>query len=358
MTDIGPEAPPTRLLSRGLYNQPREEVPPGFLQILDSGPARITGAGGKSTGRRTVLANILTGPANPLTARVMVNRIWQYHFGRGLVGTPSDFGLRGDRPAHPALLDWLASEFVARGWSMKSLHGLIMTSATYQQSSAYREAAAKVDPENKLLWRFPRHRLEGEFIRDSALAVAGLLNPTIGGPSIFPKLPEGMPTPRGGWKVNDDADDRNRRSIYVFVRRNTRYPLFDSFDMPDPHESCARRNVTTSPIQALHLLNDRLTLAWAQSFAGRVLDCAGDTFDRQIETAFLLAYARKPDQQEKQIAREFFRNHVKILAERAQSSEELALPPGLSASADPLHAAALVDFCHMLINANEFVYVN
>src|SRR5205814_1823195 len=135
----------------------------------------------------------------------------------------------------------------------KKLHRLIMTSSTYQQSSTPREIPGQIDPENKLLWRYPMHRLEGEAIRDSALSVAGLLNPKMGGPSIFPELPTGMPAPRGGWKVNADAAERNRRSVYVFVRRNTRYPLFDSFDMPDPHESCARRNVTTSPIQALNL---------------------------------------------------------------------------------------------------------
>jgi hypothetical protein len=359
MADLGSDAPPTHVLSKGVYDKPKEEVPPGFLQILDPAPAKIAPPKGlTSTGRRTALANLLTAPANPLTARVMVNRVWQHHLGRGLVGTASDFGLKGDRPTHPELLDWLASEFIAHGWSLKYLHRLIMTSAAYQQSSAWRAAAAQADPENKLLWRFARQRLEGEVIRDSALAVAGLLNPKMGGPGVFPELPAGMPTPRGGWKVNADAGERNRRSVYVFVRRNTRYPLFESFDMPDPHESCPRRNLTTSPLQALHLLNSQQSLEWAQSFAGRVLESAGNSFEQQIETAFRLACSRKPDKAERTLARDFFRAHRELLRERTAGGQDLALPPKLPPKAEPLHAATLVDFCHMLLNAHEFVYRN
>ena len=359
MTDIGMEAPKTFLLNRGFFDKPKDEVAPGLMQILYSEPARIpTPKSGETTGRRAALANLLADPENPLTARVIVNRVWQHHFGRGIVGTPSDFGLKGDRPTHPQLLDWLASEFVRTGWSLKALHTLIMTSSTYQQSSLYRETAAKLDPENKLLWRFPRQRLEGEVIRDSALAVAGLLNTKMGGPSIFPELPAGMPAPRGGWKVNDDATERNRRSVYVFVRRNTRYPMFDSFDMPDPHESCSRRNITTSPVQALTLLNSRLTLEWAQGFAGRVLDNAGTDARKQIETAFRLACGRLPDQTERRMAEEFFQSHRALLTERAADGGKLVLPTGVSESVESVHAAVLVDFCHALINANEFVYRN
>jgi hypothetical protein len=359
MTDIGSEAPRTFLLFKGSFEKPKEEVPPGLLQILYRDPAqlRVPTASG-TTGRRTALANLLADPQNPLTARVIVNRVWHFHFGQGIVATPSDFGLKGERPTHPALLDWLASEFVAHGWSLKYLHRLIMTSATYQQSSAHRDTAAKTDEANKLLWRFPRQRLEGEVIRDSALAVAGLLKTKMGGPSIFPELPTGMPTPRGGWKVNADENERNRRSIYVFVRRNTRYPMFDTFDMPDPHESCARRNVTTSPLQALTLLNSRLMLQWAQSFAGRVLDAAGPNQDKQVDAAFRFAFGRLPDKAERRMSQEFFQSHGAIVSERQQADEKLALPPGLSVSVGPAQAATLVDFCHMLINASEFVYVN
>jgi len=359
MTDIGSEPPKTYLLFKGSFEKPKEEVAPGLLQILYRDRAEVkTPPGSATTGRRTALANLLADPQNPLTIRVIVNRVWQYHFGKGIVATPSDFGLKGERPTHPELLDWLASEFVAHGWSLKHLHRLIMASATYQQSSAFREDAAKVDEANKLLWRFSRQRLEGEVIRDSALAVAGTLNTKMGGPSVFPELPSGMPTPRGGWKVNEDSGERNRRSIYVFVRRNTRYPMFDSFDMPDPHESCARRNVTTSPLQALTLLNSKLTLEWAQSFAGRVLDAAGADREKELDAAFRFAFGRLPDKTERRMANEFFQNHGAIVAKREQEGEKLALPPGLSASVQPAHAATLVDFCHMLINANEFVYVN
>src|SRR3954468_9636427 len=276
MEDLGQEAPPTFVLSRGSFEKPKEEVQPGFLTLLDPNPAKIIPTGKRaSSGRRTALANILADSGNPLTARVMVNRVWQYHFGRGIVATPSDFGLKGQPPTHPALLDWLSVEFMKDGWSLKKLHRLIMLSNAYQQTSASRADVAQLDPDNKLFWHYPLHRVEGEVIRDSALEVAGLLNPKMSGPSIFPELPTGMPAPRGGWKVNAEASERNRRSIYVFVRRNTRYPLFESLDMPDPHESCGRRNVTISPIQALNLFNSKMTLEWAQHFAGRVLEAAG-----------------------------------------------------------------------------------
>ena len=336
MVDLGAEAPKTFLLAKGAHDQKREEVAPGFLQILNPTPAKIEH--GK---RRSALAKMLTDPANPLPARVIVNRVWHYHFGKGIVGTPSEFGLKGDRPTHPALLDWLTTEFIQHGWSLKHLHRVIMASATYQQSSQHREDAARYDPENKLLWKFPLHRLEGEVIRDASLAVAGALNPKMGGPSIFPELPPGMPTPRGGWKVNDDPEERNRRSVYIFVRRNTRYPLFESFDMPDPHESCSRRNVTTSPIQALNLLNSKLTLEWAQSFAARVLAQAGPDLTRQIESAFQLAYCRLPQPDEKKLAFQFLAAHREVIGDRSDNG-----------------AATLTDLCHMLLNSNEFVYRN
>jgi hypothetical protein len=359
MSDIGAEAPKTFVLSKGSYEKPVSEVEPGFLTLLDPEPAPVTPLPGiTSTGRRAALAKWLTDPANPLSARVVVNRVWHYHFGRGIAATPSDLGLKGERPTHPELLDWLASEFIAHNWSIKYLHRLIMTSRVYQQASQHRAKAAQIDPENKLLWRFPMQRLEGEIIRDSALTVAGLLNPKMGGPSIFPELPPGMPTPRGGWKINDDPEERNRRSIYVFVRRNTRYPLFESFDMPDPHESCSRRNVTTSPIQALNLLNSKLMLEWAQSFAARVIANGGDDLDRQIDTAFRLAYCRPPAKDEKQMAREFFAKHRRILAERLEAGEKVPLPRDVPGEVQPADAATLVDMCHMLLNANEFVYRN
>jgi len=356
IADVSRQTPETHVLSVGVYDAPKEKVEPGFLTILDPSPARVsTPSGIESTGRRTALASWLTDPQNPLPARVMVNRLWHYHFGRGIVATPSDFGSMGERPTHPALLDWLASELVRRRWSLKAMHRLMVTSNTYQQSSLFNETATKADPQDLWLWRFPRQRLEAEVIRDSALWVSGRLNLEMSGPSIFPELPPGMES-RGGWRVTDSVPERDRRSVYVFVRRNTRYPLFEAFDMPDTHESCARRNVTTTAPQALSLLNSRLTLEWAQAFAGRVLAAAGASTEDQIDTAFRLAYSRRPERSEKEIAKAFFKRQRDLLSEKPQ--DQLAKPTAFSASSDPLSAAALVDFCHVLINSNEFVYRN
>ena len=352
MADLSASAPATHVLAVGVYDHPKEEVPPGFLTLLDPAPAAVVPTpNGQSTGRRTALATWLTDPANPLTARVMVNRIWQHHFGVGLVGTPSDFGIMGERPSHPELLDWLAQEFIRRGWSMKQMHRLIMTSAAYQQASEFRKEASAIDPGDRLLWAFPRQRLEGEVIRDSSLAVSGLLNSKVGGPSVFPDLPEGMAAPRGGWKLSA-ADERNRRSVYIFVRRNTRYPLMEAFDMPDTHESCPRRDVTTTAPQALSMLNDRVALDWARAFAGRAL-AAKDP----VDTAFRLAYSRPPDGFEKDSVATFLEKQKRVIGARA-AGEKLALPAAMPEGMDPAAGAAFVDFCQMLLNSNEFVYRN
>jgi hypothetical protein len=352
MADLSAHAPPTHVLAVGVYDHPKEEVQPGFLTLLDPTPAKIVApANGASTGRRTVLAKWLTDPANPLPVRVMVNRIWQHHFGAGIVGTPSDFGIMGERPTHPELLDWLAQEFVRGNWSMKHMHRLIMTSAAYQQSSNYRAGAAAIDSGNRLLWAFRRQRLESEVIRDSSLAVAGLLNTKAGGPSVFPELPEGMASPRGGWRVSAN-DDRNRRSVYIFVKRNARYPMMEAFDMPDTHESCPRREVTTTAPQALAMLNDRVALDWARAFAGRIL-----AEKDPVDAAFRLAYSRQPDGWEKDTAATFLEKQKRVIAARP-AGEKLALPETVPAGVEPAAAAAFVDFCQMLLNSNEFVYRN
>jgi hypothetical protein len=358
MVDLSDTAPKTFLLKRGNYDAPKDEVQPGFLTLISAKPADIVKpANAKTTGRRAALAKLLTDPANPLTARVMVNRIWNYHFGRGIVATPSDFGLKGERPTHPELLDWLASEFVQNGWSIKYMHRLIMTSETYKQASSSRAEAVAIDPEDKWLWRFPLHRLEGETIRDEALAVAGILNTKMGGPSVFPELPVGLEG-RGGWKVTKDKEERNRRSVYVFVRRNTRYPMFETFDMPDTHESCSRRNVTTSPLQALTMLNDKVSLEWAENFAARVRREAGDDEAKQIRVAYELAFAREPANEESAIVKQFFSEHSKIVRERVVEEEPVWLPANFPGNGDKVSGATLVDFCHTLLNSNEFVYMN
>jgi hypothetical protein len=353
VADLGRTAPATHILSVGAYDAPKEEVQPGFLTLLDPGAAKIAPpANVESTGRRTALAKWLTDPANPLPARVMVNRIWHYHFGRGIVGTPSDFGVMGERPTHPELLDWLAQEFVRSGWSMKHMHRLIMTSAAYRQSSEFRKEAAEADPDNRLLWAFRTQRLESEVIRDSSLSVAGLLNAKAGGPSVYPELPEGMAAPRGGWKVSTPAE-RNRRSIYIFVKRNARYPMMEAFDMPDTHESCPRRDVTTTAPQALTMLNDRVSLEWARAFAGRALE-SKDAVDR----AYRLAYSRPPDPWEKDTVATFLEKQKRVVAARVADGGKLALPVAAPEGMEPAYAAAFVDFCQMLLNSNEFVYRN
>ena len=351
MRDLGRVAPATHVLAVGNYNAPREEVEPGFLTLLDAKPAKIEPAG-ESTGRRTALAKWLTGPANPLTARVMVNRIWHYHFGRGIAGTPSDFGIMGERPTHPELLDWLATEFVNHGWSIKRMHKLMMMSAVYRQTSDFRKDASETDPNNRMLWAFNRQRLESEVIRDTSLEVSGLLNLKTGGPSVYPELPEGMQAPRGGWKTTK-SDDRNRRSVYIFVKRNARYPMMEALDMPDTHESCSRRDVTTTAPQALTMLNDKVALEWARAFAGRVL-AAPDP----VAKAFELAYSRKPDGWEKDTVATFLEKQKALIAARQAKGQPVALPLTVPEGMKPEAAAAFVDFCQMILNSNEFVYRN
>jgi hypothetical protein len=358
MVDATRVAPATHTLYGGAYDAPVDEVQPGFLTILDAKPATIAPpASIESTGRRTALARWIVSPSNPLTSRVMANRIWHHHFGRGLVASPSNFGISGERPTNPALLDWLATEFVRSGWSMKAMHRLIMRSSVYQQSSGWQAEAAKLDSTGGLWWRYPRRRLEGEVIRDASLAVAGLLNQKVGGPSVFPEVPPGMES-RGGWKVSEQAEDRNRRSVYVFVRRNTRYPLFETFDMPDTHESCARRDVTTSPLQALMMLNSGMTIDWAQAFAARVLRQAGADPDAQVSLAYQLAYSRAARAPERASALEFLTRHRTLLEKRQAAGGKLSIPGDRPPAVTEPAAAALVDFCHMLLNSNEFAYTN
>ncbi|MFN0124186.1 MAG: DUF1553 domain-containing protein, partial [Blastocatellia bacterium] len=335
ITEIGREAPAHHLLKGGTYDAYEQEVHPGVLSVIDPRPATITPCDkAETTGRRTALAEWLTDPKNPLVARVMVNRLWQHHFGRGIVGTPNDFGMQREKESHRELLDWLATTFVEQGWSLKKMHRLMMLSNTYQQATTFDEQAAQRDSENQSLWHFRRRRLTGEELRDAILQVSGTLNPQMYGPSVYPEIPQEL----SGWKRNESQEQQNRRSIYVFVRRKLRFPMFQAFDMPDTHESCGRRNVTTTAPQALNLLNDPAILRAAQAFAGRVRQQANHP-DQQITLAYQLAYHRAPTANQLQAAREFMRQQTEF-AREGQST------------------AALVDFCHALLNSNEFVYVN
>lgn len=338
IADGSNSAPATHVLRGGAWDGQMEQVEPGFLSILDASNVAVKPLQ-NSTGRRTALANWLASASNPLSTRVIVNRVWHYHFGRGIVGTPSDFGVMGDRPANRELLDWLTAKFTSEdGWSLKKLHRRILTSATYQQSSATRADGEKLDPENKLLWKFTRRRLEGEAIRDSMLATSGELNLKMGGPGIFPPLPDGA-LPKGYqlWKAQPDSSENNRRSIYIFVRRNLRYPMFQSFDMPDTHESCARRQATVTPDQALELMNGKLVQQWAAAMARRVDNDRGLDLRARAERALRLAYNRAPLGDEIDKAARFLERQAAVAGSPA---------------------GALEDLCHTLLSSNEFLYIN
>jgi Protein of unknown function (DUF1553)/Protein of unknown function (DUF1549) len=363
VTDTGVAAPPVFLLVRGNYKSPGEEVPPGLLSVLsdrtklDAPPA----LGSFTTGRRRALAEWITRPDHPLTARVMVNRLWQNHFGRGIVATPSDFGNQGLAPSHPKLLDWLATEFIAQGWSMKAMHRLMVTSATYRQSSMASADTIENDPENTLFSRMFRRRLEGEAVRDALLLVSGQLDTRMGGPSVFPDLPPGVKTQiRGAWDRSPSAADRNRRSIYVFVRRNLKYPLFDAFDAPDSNVTCPERNVSVNAPQALMLLNSDLVLEQARAVAGRVLAIVDDRNDpaQLIKQSYRLALSRKPDPQEIVRGVSFLESQAGLTSPLPTDSKNPDLPTPLPEGVDPSRGAALVDFCHVLLNLNEFVFVD
>jgi hypothetical protein len=294
-----------------------------------------------------------------LTARVMVNRIWQGHFGTGIVASASDFGLMGDRPTNPMLLDYLAATFVENGWSIKKMHRLIMLSSVYQQSSQFQAAGAAADPDNKLLWRYPRHRMEGEALRDSMLLASGLLNPKMGGPGIHPELPAGATTTsyRSTWTPEADTEV-NRRSVYIFVKRNLIYPMFEAFDAPNAEETCSRRFQTVIPSQSLTLMNDRLVMKWSQALAERVLDDSGLKPEQQVERAFKIALSRPPKPEEEKTVLDFLGRQSAAIAQRLAANEKVLLPEKLPAGAEPARVAAFVDFCHTLLNSNEFMYLN
>jgi hypothetical protein len=355
-TDVGREAPPTHMLKRGDWRKPDEEVQPGYPKSINFEEASAASHGSNrsyTTYRRAQLAAWITAPENPLTARVIVNRIWQSHFGRGIVGTPSDFGVQGERPTHPELLDWLARELLANKWSLKAIHRLIVLSATYQQSSIAdadadnRQSAINnrqsADPDNRLLWHYPRRRLDAEALRDSLLAVSGQLNPAEGGSSIYPELPDEMKKSAKNWPVSATSAERNRRSVYIAVRRNLRYPMLAMFDAPENNETCARRYVTTTAPQALMLLNDKIVLDVAGRFALRVQHETGDDPVKFIDRAFELALARKPDAEESSATRRFLEDQTEM--HRGAGAKK------------PLHEA-VIDLCHSVLNLNEFLFVD
>jgi hypothetical protein len=331
MTDNGAAVPVTQVLFHGDYKSPRGAVEPGVLSVFDPQPKPIAKSkNAKTTGRRLTLANWIASPTNPLTARVFVNRVWGALMGQPLVATPNDFGLAGSRPEDPALLDWLASDFVEHGWSIKRLVREITMSATYRQAPSF-------TAESHFALRTPR-RASAEQLRDSLLFVSGLLTSKADGPPVWPDLPpevldsnpsffDDNPEKTKGWYPSPKAD-QYCRSLFLIQKRNTRMPLLESFDLPDNSTSCARRPVSTVAPQALTLLNSALTADVARAFAKRVADDAGPDPAKQVERAFELALQRRPEKDEAAVCE-------RLLAKRS-----------------------LAELCRALVNLNEFVYVD
>ena len=364
MTELGhADSPPTFRLFGGSDDRPMEEVQPGFPAAIAGGEKPNIVPTATSSGRRTALANWIASPANPLTARVYVNRIWSWYFGAGIVRSVSDFGRAGEKPTHPELLDYLADRFVKEGWSTRKLEREILLSSVYRESSDYREDALQADPENRLLAVFPRRRLDAEEIRDSLLLASGKLDATLGGPSVFPPVPQGL---KAGalWQVSRNPDDWNRRSLYIFSRRSVAYPMLDTFDMASMQQVHSKRSVTTTPLQALTLYNSDLVFQWSQALAGRVVREAGGNEGAQIERLYQILFARSPDKFEKATLRDFLDHHVKVIeAKAADGTLSVALPVGLvpvglkrTPASDPIREAALVDLVHTVVNSNEFSY--
>ncbi len=328
---------------------------PGFLGVAGPGPNNRLG-----------LARWLTRPGHPLTSRVIVNRLWQHHFGKGIVRTPNDFGLRADPPTHPELLDWLAVELVESGWSLKHIHRLIVLSSVYRQSGkAPGLRGGTVDPDNRLLWHMPRRRLDAESLRDSVLAASGMLTPKMGGPMVrVPLEPEVYDLiftedePDGLWPVTRDTREHTRRSLYLFNKRTVRLPMLESFDQPDTLTSCAVRPVSTFAPQALILLNSPFMHQQAGAFAVRLTTEAGDDPKAQVTHAYRLALGRSPSKAELEVSLAFLSDQAGLLRDRLRALETVALPDAIPDGADPAKVAALADLCLALLNRNAFVHVD
>jgi hypothetical protein len=346
----GPTANVSHVFDRGDPRNPAAEVDPGFPGILiDQTPAAPTPTA-HSTGRRLQLARWMVEEDHPLTARVLVNRLWQHHFGDGLVATENDFGVMGEAPSNQALLDWLASELVAGGWRMKRMHRMMVLSETYRMSSAANARAMQLDPTDALLWRYRPRRLEAEALRDTMLAVTGTLNPKSGGPSFFPKISQAVletqSMPGNGWKASE-PQEALRRSIYIFVKRTLIVPELDVLDFPGTEESCQQRNVSTVAPQALTLLNGEFIHEQAAALANRLIRETGRDDLARVERAYRLAFSRAPSESERTAVLEFLdRQRGQIVAD---SPEEETVKS--------VDFKALSAFCLVLLNTNEFAYL-
>lgn len=360
--DFASEPRETWLFERGDFLARNERLSLGFLTVMQRNKladdywdaARSSRLRDDTTQQRHAMANWMTDTdhgAGVLLARVIVNRIWQHHFGAGIVRSVSDFGTRGEKPSHPELLEWLTGEFIRNGWSLKFLHRLMLNSTTYRQGILANDGNHAIDPENSFLWRRRPQRLESEVLRDSMLAVAGTLNAEMFGPGVKPPIPnEAMqarnvkdPYP----KNLEDTVETRRRSIYMFHKRVVQYPLMLAFDAPDAQVSCGQRINTTVAPQALALLNDPFVRLRAEEFAQRLSREAGSETSVQIRLGFQLGLARQPNDDELSVAQTFLIEQASARRSRdAKLTDEAA------------SAAALTDFCQMLFSFNEFIYVD
>lgn len=354
MTD-DPAAGENHVRIRGDFKRNGDAAPadtPSFLPPMAAGLPH----------NRLGLAAWIVAPENPLTARVQANRMWQEFFGIGLVRTSEDFGKQGEAPSHPELLDWLATEFRTRGWSTKAMHRLMVTSATYRQSSATRRDVQSLDPENRLLARQSRRRLPAELIRDEALAASGLLNTAIGGPSVRPPQPAGVAelSYAGSVKWNESKGaEKYRRGLYIHFQRTTPYPQLTNFDAPDAMASCSRRRVSDTPLQALNLLNDTVFFESAQGLAARLLtdapapSAAPAAFNARLREAYFIVLGRAPSPAEQARLSQYFTQQQKLL--RADEAAVSKLFPLQIAGVDPVEAAAWTGLSRVLLNLDEFV---
>ncbi|MBI3210056.1 MAG: PSD1 domain-containing protein [Candidatus Solibacter usitatus] len=325
-------APPSFFLYGGDMYSPGGLMKPGFVSVLfeNEPPVERPPADRRTSGRRRALAEWLASADNPTVSRVMANRIWHHHFGRGIFATLDNVGKTGERPTHPELLDWLAVDFREGGWSIKRMHRLIMNSQAYQMASSYTsEGNLSKDIDNTWLWRFRQQRLDAEVVRDSILATAGSLNTLMEGPAVFPVLPrETLLSMRNGiWRKQNDGPETWRRSVYVYRKRGLPFPLFEVFDLPDQTITCGRRNVSTVATQALTLMNNEFVLDHSKRFAQRVRELSPRDKSEQLELAYELALSRPPTAEERRIGKEF------------------------------LEKNSMEDLTHVLMNLSEFLYI-
>ena len=351
-TDVTSQPKPLYLLKKGNPKHPAHEVVPGHLSTIPaiSRPFDEPPPTAKTSHRRWQLANWITDPRNPLTARVFVNRLWQHHFGQGLVRTPNNFGFRGSHPTHPQLLDWLASELVAGDWKSKRLHKLILMSHTWRQSSIHPryEEYSKRDYSNNLWWRSNRRRMDAEALRDAMLLVSGQLDLRLGGasfrPTISPAALEGLSRKAAAWSASPLTEQR-RRSLYIFTQRSLLPPLMTTFDFSDTTLPCAQRDVTTVAPQALAMMNNQFVHQQSESLADRVIAACDDDAESQVTHAWRYALGRRPGAEEIQLALEHLRAQREHFADIQQENDQIERLP-------------IASLCHVLLNSNEFLYVD